>query len=266
MALLNKMAGGVLAAGLALGAVAAPASAEDKFGYSASLTIASDYMFRGISFTNEDPAFQPYIEGTYGMFYLGFWGSNIDNANVYGPYEIDVYAGVRPVTGPVNWDLGVLYYHYGSDDRAGLGPTGNNVKESDIDYFEFQIVATTSPITNLTLGIKGYYTPDQDFAISETGTVEGSIAYALPQMGVFSPTINAVLGYTTSSSNQFYDAAIGTGYFLGDDAYTYWNAGLKLSVEKFFMDFRYWDTDVDAQFSDNLADSRFVFSAGVALP
>jgi hypothetical protein len=51
------------------------------------------------------------------------------------------------------------------------------------------------------------------------------------------------------------------------DSYTYWNAGLKLTVEKYFMDFRYWDTDISS--SDpvhGVADSRFVFSAGVTLP
>ncbi len=30
--------------------------------------------------------------------------------------------------------------------------------------------------------------------------------------------------------------------YLAQD-YTYWNAGLKLAVDKYFMDFRYWDTE-----------------------
>jgi hypothetical protein len=38
--------------------------------------------------------------------------------------------------------------------------------------------------------------------------------------------------------------------------------GLKLAVDKYFMDFRYWDTNLD----DTTADARFVFSAGVNLP
>jgi hypothetical protein len=37
---------------------------------------------------------------------------------------------------------------------------------------------------------------------------------------------------------------------------------LKLAVDKYFMDFRYWDTNVN----NELSDSRFVFSAGVTLP
>jgi hypothetical protein len=47
------------------------------------------------------------------------------------------------------------------------------------------------------------------------------------------------------------------------DDYTYWNAGLALSVEKFTFDFRYWDTNIQ---DDGLADERFVFTASITLP
>jgi uncharacterized protein (TIGR02001 family) len=253
MALLNKLAGGVLAAGLALGAVAAPASAEDKFGYSITLTGVSDYLFRGISLTNESPAFQPYVEGTYGMFYLGFWGSNIDAP--YGPYEVDVYAGIRPTTGPVSWDIGVLYYAY----PGAHGPAIDALDGGE--YVEFKIAASVTPVTNLTLGITGYYTPDADNAYSETESIEGLVSYALPQFLMFSPTLSAGIGYTNATNDAF---------FLGEDSYTYWNVGVKLTVEKFFMDLRYWDTNINENavngFNTDLADARFLFSAGVTLP
>jgi hypothetical protein len=43
---------------------------------------------------------------------------------------------------------------------------------------------------------------------------------------------------------------------------------LKLAVDKYFMDFRYWDTDISkSQLGGSAAaESRFVFSAGVTLP
>jgi uncharacterized protein (TIGR02001 family) len=231
---------------------AAPAAAP-AFGYTLTITGVSDYMFRGISFTDEKPAFQPYLELTYGIGYVGFWGSNIsDSAGFYGPWEVDVYAGIRPVTGPVNWDLGVLYYQYGSNGNT------NPLSSSDIDYIEFQVAATTSPVENLTLGLKGYYTPDQNLAVVETETIEGSINYTLPAFTVsgasWVPTVGGILGYTNAEA---------PAYFLGKNKnYTYWNAGMKIAVDKFFMDFRYWDTTIN----DDQADSRFVFSAGVALP
>ena len=84
MASLKKIAGSVLAAGLAVAALSGAARAEDKFGYTWTITGASDYMFRGISYTSSDPTVNSYLEGTYGIFYLGLWTSNIDTCDGEG--------------------------------------------------------------------------------------------------------------------------------------------------------------------------------------
>lgn len=233
-------------------AVLADDTEDRKFGYSITLTGVSDYLFRGVSLTDNKPAFQPFVEFTYGIAYLDFWGSNVDNG-IGDPFELDVYAGIRPVTGPVSWDLGVLYYTNPDATHAG-----------SLDYVEFKLSASVTPITNLTLSLTGYVTPDQGSTYAETETVEGLVSYALPQMGIFTPTLSGGVGYTTSDRDDFFGN--------GRDSYTYWNAGLKLAVDKYFMDFRYWDTDLSradqAGFysSDNVADGRFLFSAGVTLP
>jgi uncharacterized protein (TIGR02001 family) len=257
----TKLLGAAGAAALALSAFAGAAKAEEpQFGWSAWLNITSDYIFRGISFTQEEPAFQPYLEFTYGIAYFGIWGSNIDTGD-YGPWEVDLYAGIRPKTGPVSWDLGVLYYMYGS--RAD----GGNFAD-DLDYVELQILATWAVTDKLALGGKLYYTPDQDIAITETFTVEGTVNYTLPSFTVsgaeWVPTIGGAVGLWSSESSNDYP----TGYFFPDNSLTqeedlvYWNAGLKIAVDKFYMDFRYWDTDLE---SDN-TDERFLFSTGVYLP
>ena len=236
-----------------------------KFGYTLTLSGTSDYIFRGVSFNDNQPAFQPYLEFTYGIAYLGFWGSNINNgcpAEIcYEPWEMDIYAGLRPVTGPegwrrLNWDIGVLYYTY--PDAPGAGR---------LDYVEFKISATETPVTNLTLGFNAYATPDQALAITETETIEGTAAYTLPKYAIgkaeFIPTLSALIGYTHGGTN----ADLPNGPFLSGQDYTYWNAGLKLAVDKFFMDFRYWDTNIDeANDPRELATPRFVFTAGVTLP
>lgn len=242
-----------VAAVAALGMSTAALADDDanKFGYSITISGTSDYIFRGISFTNEDPAFQPFIEFTYGnpnlTWYLDFWGSNI--ADPFGPFELDIYAGVRPVTGPVSWDFGILYYTY----------PNNSIIGNEGDYIELKGAASITPMTNLTTGVTFYYTPDQGNNYGETWTVEGNAAYTLPNFYMFTPVVSGVVGYT---------AGIGDGSpGLGVSDYTYWNAGLKLSVDKYFMDFRYWDTSIsDSVVDHNLADSRFVFTAGVNLP
>jgi hypothetical protein len=54
------------------------------------------------------------------------------------------------------------------------------------------------------------------------------------------------------------------GTVTGDeiDDYSYWNVGLSKTVlEKFTVDVRYWDTDVDG---NSLADERVVGTIGFA--
>jgi uncharacterized protein (TIGR02001 family) len=271
MKMTNNAVATALAASLMISAFAAPGHAEERqFGYSIILTGVSDYLFRGISISNEKPAFQPYIEFTYGIAYVGIWGSNLGDRDladagfqVTGPWEVDYYAGLRPTLGPVNFDLGVLWYTYGARSNPG------GLSKEDVDYVELKVAATAPLSKNLTVGLTGYYTPDQDVAIPDTGTIEGTVSYALPQVAIFSPTISGGVGYTTSGTTKFYGGA-NPGPFLGDDAYTYWNAGVKLTVEKWFFDFRYWATNIESPAAldsyERLGEDRFLFSAGIILP
>ena len=221
------------------------AHAGDELTYSVTLQGTNDYIFRGLSYTEEKPAAQTYTEVGYGIFYGAIWASRADYLGVYGSWEFDVFLGARPVTGPITWDLGVWYYMFGSKDTT--------LHSSDLDYTEFKLGASINPVKNLTLSITGYYTPEQDVAVVETETVESAASFVLPQFGIFIPTVSGVLGWSGSDTN---------GYWLGEEDYGYWNAGLRLGVEKFFMDFRYWDTTIE----HDSADARFVFTAGVTLP
>ncbi len=88
------------------------ALAADKLEWSASATGTSDYVFRGISQTDNDPA----IQGSVGSHLrhvlcrdVGVRASiSIPSADI----EIDYYAGITPTWGPVSFDFGYLYYNY----------------------------------------------------------------------------------------------------------------------------------------------------------
>ena len=73
-------------------------------------------MFRGVSQTAEGPSIQGGFDATCGMFYAGVWASNLDwGGSASGDVaniEIDWYAGIKPKTGRVTWDIGVIYYTY----------------------------------------------------------------------------------------------------------------------------------------------------------
>ncbi len=85
---------------------------------SGSLTLTSDYRFRGISQTFRDPAIQGGLElVTPGRFYVGTWGSMVDKqlyTNSSG-FEIDLYGGYRTEIGQ-GWglDVGLIQYLYPS--------------------------------------------------------------------------------------------------------------------------------------------------------
>jgi uncharacterized protein (TIGR02001 family) len=245
---LLALSGAALADGYGGSVKDAPADEGRKFGWSITLGGTSDYVFRGISLSNEDPAAQGSIDFTYGILYAGAWASNVSgNAN---PVEIDWYVGIKPTLGPVNFDFGVLYYSYpsGNDDANG----------GELDYVEFKAGASTEIVKSLTIGVLGYYSPDQSSG-GEEYAVEGSAAYVLPQVGIFTPSVSGLIGW-----QGFENADV----FVDGDEYVYWNAGLSLAVEKFTFDFRYWDTDLAQNDSvvGGLADERFVFSAKVTLP
>jgi len=245
MAVSRRVASFVGAAGFALLSVTGSALADDKFSWGVSLTGTSDYVFRGISQTDNDPTVQGAVDVGYGMFYAGVWGSGLDfygdngdKANI----ELDYYAGITPTWGPLSFDFGVIYYDY-----PGYNPG------SDPDLLELKAGVSGEIQKGLSAGATFYISPDYNDA--EYEVYEGTMEYALPAFNVFSPSVSGLIGYVDNHGVDSFD-------------YTYWNAGLSLAVEKLTFDFRYWDTDqsfAECE-SDTLCSEKFVFTATIALP
>src|SRR3990167_10424122 len=79
---------------------AAPALAQDEEAgpvtVTGSVTVVSDYRFRGVSLSGGDPAIQGGITVAHESgFYIGTWGSSIDDggSDFYGDVELDVFGG-----------------------------------------------------------------------------------------------------------------------------------------------------------------------------
>ncbi|MFA9218180.1 MAG: TorF family putative porin [Sphingomonadaceae bacterium] len=109
------------AAGSALAADAAPAPDWTNTG---NLTLASDYLFRGISQTQAKPTVQATLDFTHASgFYLGLFGSGVSHAayNNGSGSEVDVYGGYRyPLSADSNIDAGLVTYWYpGAHYAAG---------------------------------------------------------------------------------------------------------------------------------------------------
>ncbi len=214
--LAGKIKSGVL--GLAaLGALVVPAKSAE-LGLSGIAWLTTDYMFRSISNTSQNPAAQVEFDLTYGMFYAFIWGSNTDfGENI----EIDYSVGITPKWGPITFNFAGLYYSY---------PGAN----TEIDYFEALAGATWTGGA-WTLGVKNYWSPDNFQFFGESNAIEGSVGYAFTGkiFNFFAPSISGTVGFQSYQENA--------------DDYVYWNAGLTLGfMERWSADIRYYDTDYNS--------------------
>jgi len=202
----------VLATGLASQAGAQDASTDPHWAFNVAGT--SDYVFRGVSQTQEDPALSGGVDLTYGSVYAGTWASNVDFGDGDTNAEIDLYGGIRPEVAGWNLDLGVIGYLYTNQ------PDG-----ADYDYAEFKAAASRA-FGPATLGAAVYWSPDFFGASEDEATyVEANAA------------ISPADKWTISG-------AVGRQVVSSDLDYTTWNLGAAYQLSAHLaVDVRYHDTD-----------------------
>jgi len=98
----------VAAAGLGVLALASAASAQEIAG---NVALSTNYVFRGITQTDDGPAISGGFDYENGGFYAGIWGSSVDFSDDT-TMEIDFYGGYTFAAGGFDWDVGVIYYAY----------------------------------------------------------------------------------------------------------------------------------------------------------
>lgn len=141
-----------------------------------SLGATTDYVWRGLTQTDEDLAASVGVElgFSYGL-YVGAWASTVDFAGA-GDYELDYYVGYRNKVGGFNYDVGLLRYNYpGGDDASnfdeiyasiGGGPftfTWSTLYDSDDDTLDF--------------GDENYYAIDLEFDLPLGFSIGGHIGH-----------------------------------------------------------------------------------------
>ena len=113
-------------------------SPTPQWTYPGSVTVASDYIFRGLTQTNKRAALQAGIEADHDSgFYVGAWGSNIswlsDLGGISSSLEIDAYAGYRTTfASGVGLDFGLYTYYYPGDFPSGF--TSANTTEGYVGF------------------------------------------------------------------------------------------------------------------------------------
>jgi len=209
----SLVVGAALMAGLAV-----PSYADDtKLTLSGSASFTTNYEFRSVSNSSNDPAVQPEFDLGYGMFWAYMWGSN----TAFGDHiEIDYGAGISPKWHDFTFTVGGLEYTYPG-------------KDSDTDYFELKtaIAWASGPWS---IGLYNYWSPNNFALDTESDAVEGDVGYTFSGKiwNFFTPSISGAVG-----SQMYQDQNIVPNYI-------YWNAGLTLGfMDHWSADVRYYDTD-----------------------
>lgn len=228
MKIKNLITSSVIAAGVLAGSSAANAGEIE-----ANVSLATDYVFRGFSQTNEDPAISGGFDyGFEGGFYVGVWASNVnfgEGSNT--STEIDLYGGYAfDVSEQVSFDFGYVYFTYPGETDS-------------LDYSEF--LASVS-ISGFTLG--AVFSPD--YFGSDSNAVVINADYSFSLGGAWGLDLHA--GFTTTEEDDI--AAPGDDYTDYSVAITTSGAGVDFALT-------FYGTDVD---DVDVADERVVFSISKA--
>lgn len=183
------------ALGAALLANSAAVFAEEEASphtLTANVGLFSQYIFRGLTQTNEDPAIQGGFDYSHASgFYAGVWASNIswlrDAAppQTYrsgGSAEIDFYGGFKTtVAEDFTLDVGVLQYWYPGDEANG---TPKAVKADTTEIYgavgwKWFTVKYSSVVSNKAFGVKdadgtGYWDFSVAYPLADTGLTFGA--------------------------------------------------------------------------------------------
>ncbi len=209
------------------------AIAADVTGYA---TLTSDYVFRGVSYSDENPAVQIGADvGFESGFYFGAWASTIDISNGPGrqrDLELDYYLGyTRSIS--EEWTLGGSVIAYTFPGTSGI---------VDYDYVEYMLSANF----NDSLWVELTYSPD----LFSSGRATRGAALTGTRALAAKLDISGSVGY--------YDVSDLTG-----SGYTYWDLGITRTVGRVAIDLRYHDSSrwVPIISRPAIADGRLVLSA-----
>lgn len=208
--------------------------------FSASVALSSNYLFRGLSLSDDQPEISGSFDWGYNGFYAGIWGSSLKPVETES-MEIDYYAGYVGEVGGFTYSLDFLYYDY-----PGQASAGEASDIGDLDYIEYggSLAYTFGGDYAPTVGISILHSPD---FYAETGSAtayEATFGLSLPM-----------------------DFGLGMHYGVQDldakqqpvSSYDYYGIDLTKSVAGFDLTVGYSDTDSDGKTLQNSGDTSEIY-------
>lgn len=215
------------------------AQAGEKIGdfdLSANVGFVSEYSFRGIAQSNENPAVQGGFDVTHDSgLYAGVWGSNVNfNDGDEAQIEVDVYGGYSGSFKGLSYDVGLIYYAY---PGANSSLNYDFVEGALAVGYDFDVLSASASIN---------YSPEYFGDSGDALYYAAAVDVPLPS----DFTLSAHIGYQEIDDNAAF----------GVPDYTDWSVGLGYNLAGFDMSLQYVDTDLDepSECADG-CDSRVIF-------
>jgi uncharacterized protein (TIGR02001 family) len=223
-------------------------------GVTSTWTAVSDYDFRGISQSAQDPALQASVDYAHDSgWYIGAWASNIDfgvdeSTGIDDPkIELDLYTGfTKTLESGFSYDVGGVFYGYPEEDT--------------FNYYELYAGIGMTAKNGVSIKGKLFYSPDfgGDATPGDTEAeyLQADLAVPLPQD--FSLSLH--VGY---SWGDYWDG------FLTDSNYFDYSVGVSKAFGKFNVGVKYIDgSDLADTPGSNLfsTDSKVVVSVATTFP
>lgn len=195
--------------------------------FSANVALATDYVFRGISQTDNEAAIQGGFDYLYDFgpagVHAGIWGSNVKFTDA--TIEIDYTVGVGGSVDNFSWDVSGIYYTYPG-------------ASSSLNYDFFEIAPSLGyDFGFMSLGAGVNYSPEY---FGDSGDATYTHANIDIPIGKYF-TVSGNVGYQTIDDN----AAFGT------DDYTDWGVSVSTEVAGFGLSAGWTDTDLDKSQCDS---------------
>lgn len=223
-----------IALSLILLAAATPAAAQipgTGISVDADAAILSDYRFRGVSRSGEDPALQGSVTVSSGAFYVGAQGTTLNDVEDYDNLELDLYAGYTTQIGlGLSVDTGVQYYAFPGS-------------EGETDYFE--------PYGSLSYQLGPVEaTAGAHYAWAQEATGDEDMLYLFGALESGIPLTDITV--TAQAGRQDWG---------GYGSYWNWSVGARQNFGPIYAGVRYVDTDLPPIKGQ---DAGLIFSLGVS--
>jgi uncharacterized protein (TIGR02001 family) len=186
---------------------------------SANATLATDYVFRGVSQTDNKATVQGGMDWGYDFepvrWYVGAWGSNIDSDFFADDpvMELDIYTGLSGEFKDFSYDVGWLRYFY---PTASINNTTEWHAGGGWKWF----------------GATVYYSKDWFATDESAGRLEGTFDYELPYE----------IGFSASVANNYGDG----NDDIWSDSYVDWSIGVSKTWLGADWGLTYTDTDINS--------------------